>query len=425
MAEASKKKLALVLSGGGARGAYEAGIIHYIRTRLPPSISRRINFDILCGSSVGAINICFLGATAHNLEYQGQKAFELWNDLKQENIYRRGVGPLTKFVGRTLSGVIRNFLRIRSQDGNDIAPKKVFFRGLLDTAPLPYFLRKAIPWKQIALNIQNGPLKAMSITTTNVHTGKMELFIDKRPEIHYSGRHAAHFETLDVIHAMASAAIPIFFPAICIRGNYYCDGGLRLNTPLSPAIQLGADRILVVGLHHKSERAEYKMEEAFDVCNIPPTMGEMIGQVLKTIFVDRLDYDLVQLNRINQIIGWAEEVYGPEFLDRVNAHLATKPDRTDVAARGLKRLEISAIFPSVDIRKVFAECVETGSLMRKGLTYFERILLGTLDVDFNRGLDFLTFLLFMPPYLKKLLELGFEDAKAHHDKLAAFFEQSL
>src|SRR3990167_5295478 len=237
MPDAPKKKLALVLSGGGARGAYEAGIIHYIRTKLPPAISRRINFDILCGSSVGAINVCFLGANAHNLEYQGKKAFDLWNDLTQENIYKRGVGPLTKFVSRTMTGVMRNFLSIRANDGSTDGVKKVFFRGLLDTSPLPYFLRKTIPWKQIALNIQNGSMKAMSITTTNVHTGKMELFIDKRPEIHYSGRHPAHFETLDVMHAMASAAIPIFFPAIRIRGNYYCDGGLRLNTPLSPAIR--------------------------------------------------------------------------------------------------------------------------------------------------------------------------------------------
>jgi len=111
------KKLALVLSGGGARGAYEAGVIHYIRTKLKPEISRKRNFDIVCGSSVGAINTCFVAATSHDLDYQGKKAYELWKNMKQEYVYQRGMIGLTKLAGRTVAGVLGNFFSKTENDG--------------------------------------------------------------------------------------------------------------------------------------------------------------------------------------------------------------------------------------------------------------------------------------------------------------------
>lgn len=412
-------KLALVLSGGGARGAYEAGIIHYIRTQLPKSKAIR-PFDILCGSSVGAINASFLAATSHNLEYQGKNVYHLWTQLNQDDIYKRGMGTLTRLAGLTLSGVFSN---IFSRDVDDLKKKRLYFRGFLDTSPFPVFLKKVIPWKQISLNIQNGITKALTVTGTNTSTGKMELFIEKHPSLDYSGRHLAHFTTIDARHAMASAAIPVLFPTVRVGRNYYCDGGLRLNTPLSPAVQLGADKVLVIGLHHISERAEQGAKEAFLDNDLPPTMGEVIGQVLKTIFVDRLDYDLEQLKRINNIIDWSEAIYGADYLSRVNQHLKDNNIREDIAKRGLKRLNVMSIFPSVDIRKIFSECVEGLAPMKKMMTSFEKALLKVLDVDLSHGQDFLSFILFAPTYMKKLVELGFEDAKSRHDDLISFFEE--
>ncbi len=278
------QKIGLVLSGGGVRGAYQAGVIHYIRTQLPKEISKKIRFDILCGSSVGAINVCFLAATSHDPEYQGQMAFELWQQLKQEYIYRRGVGSMTKLATRTFSGVFKNIFFGGRNSRNLV--DKTHFRGFLDSSPFPQFLGGLIPWQQIRLNIQNGSTKALSVTGTNVHTGKMELFVERHKSICYTGRHPAHFVDIDVNHATASAAIPILFPSIRIGRHYYCDGGLRLNTPISPAIQLGADKIFVIGLHHQSERAKPDEEDKGLTYDIPPTMGEMLGQVMKTLFVD-------------------------------------------------------------------------------------------------------------------------------------------
>lgn len=422
MTNGSQKKLALVLSGGGARGAYEAGIIHYIRTQLPKHISQKRPFDIVCGSSVGAINTCFMAATSHNLEYQGKMAHEFWSKLEQERIYKRGVGSLTRFTWRTLSSIFSQIFGSKTIDDNSKKLKKYHFKGLLDTSPFPFFLKDIIPWKQITLNIQRGLTSAISVTGTNAHTGKMELFIEKHPSVSYTGRHRAHFVTIEARHAMASAAIPILFPTVRVGRNYYCDGGLRLNTPLSPAIQLGADKMLVIGLHHVTERAEQGVDEPFTESILPPTLGEVIGKVLNSIFLDKLDYDLEQMERINKIIEWGEHAYGSEFLGKINEYLSQRSKENNQPIRKFRRLEVMTIFPSVDIRKIFAECVVEPRFLKKSLTAFERTMMKLLDLDIRHANDFLSFILFVPQYLNKMLDLGFEDAKLHHDELVGFFE---
>lgn len=413
-----EQKIGLVLSGGGVRGAYQAGVLHYIRTKLPKEISKKIRFDVLCGSSVGAINVCFLAATSHDPEYQGQMAYELWQQLKQENIYRRGMGSMTKLASRTFTGIFKNIFFGGKNTSRLV--DKTYFKGFLDSSPFPRMLSQLIPWQQIRLNIQNGSTKALSVTATNVHTGKMELFVERHKSICYTGRHPAHFVDIDVQHATASAAIPILFPSIRIGRHYYCDGGLRLNTPISPAIQLGADKIFVIGLHHASERAKTDDAHVGLTYDIPPSMGEMLGQVLKTLFVDRLDYDIIQLNRINQIIDTAEAVYGTDFLHRMNNYLTSGHEQKDIAQRGIKKIEVMSLFPSRDVRQIFYDTMVHTNEVRKYLTTFEKMLLKMLDVDLKNGLDFLTFIMFSPPFINGLLELGFEDARAKHDELISF-----
>ncbi len=417
-----RKKLALVLSGGGARGAYEAGIIHYIRTRLPPEISRHRPFDIFCGSSVGAINTCFMASSNHNLEYQGRRLFEIWKNLNQAQVYRRGLVHLTRLVGRSFAGIMGNFFRKKSRESLQ-SQKRIHFTGFLDTSPLPYLLKEIISWKQVSLNIQNGSPLAVSVTATNVHTGKMELFIDKHPSASYTGRHRAHFVNLEADHAMASAAIPILFPTVRVGSHHYCDGGLRLNTPLSPAIQLGADKVLVIGLHHITERAEQKDDQILEELPIPPTMGEVMGKVLNSIFLDRLEYDLEQMKRINRILEAGEVLCGGDFLGRFNEYMSEKDRRRDVWGHQFKKLEVFKIFPSQDIRKIFTSCLANPDSFGKHLTSFEKFVFRILDVDLRRGQEFLSFVLFVPEYLQKLLELGFEDAKAHHEELVRFFQE--
>ncbi len=412
MPDSTHPKLALVLSGGGARGAYEAGIVHYIRTMLPYG-SRNRHFDIHCGTSVGAINTSFMAATADNLDLQGKDIRRLWETVREENIFRRDQIAFWKFLSKTSTGALRGLIR---------GPLKTVrhFNGFLDTSPFLPFIQKVIPWKGISQNIRKGLVQAVSLVATNVFTGRTELFVEKYPTVEYSGDYIFHHTPIEPLHAMASAAIPIVFPTILINGIAYTDGGLRLNTPMSPAIQLGADSILVVGLHHRAKPGE----------TIPfhgekgkfPSLGQVMGRVMNSVFLDRIQYDMEQLDRINKIIDWGEMLYGEDFLEDLNRMIRKKRISGDIANRGLKRLKVLRIRPSQDIAEIFSDCYRRGK--DKHFSSFEKFLVRILDVDPTGGVDFLSYLVFMPEYLKKLIELGFEDARSHHADLKEFLALS-
>ncbi|MBI2068339.1 MAG: patatin-like phospholipase family protein [Deltaproteobacteria bacterium] len=405
------RKTALVLSGGGARGAYEAGIIHYLRTMLPPKI-RNHSFDIQCGSSVGAINSSFMASSAHDLELQGRRIHEVWSKLTPDRIYRRQTIALLDFLRKGGRGLLMNFIR-RNQTGIP------HFRGFLDTSPFLPFMEQEIDWKQITRNIKAGLVQALSISATNVFTGRLELFIQKRDDVEYSGSYITHFTKIRPIHTMASAAIPIIFPTVDVDGIPYTDGGLRLNTPMSPAIQLGADSLFIIGLHHRAKPGE--KIPSIGKKGVPPSMGQVLGRVMNSIFLDRTQYDLEQLERINRIIDWSEELYGENYLEDLNQMLRRKEIRGDVADRGLKRLRVLRIRPSEIIGDIFDHAFRKHR--DQYFSNFEKFLVRFLDIDPSGGVDFLSYIAFIPEYLKKLIELGFEDARSNHKEIVEFFER--
>ena len=401
-------RLALVLSGGGARGAYEAGIVHYLRTALPARVRKR-RFDIHCGCSVGAINTCFTVATAHDHDFQGREIKRLWESVRQENIYRRNISALAGFISRSSAGMFSKMIK-GSGKGT------LHFPGFLDSSPFLPFIKKVIPWKNITKNIDSGLVQALSLVATNVHTGRMELFLQKHPTVQYHGEHMIRVTTIAPEHARASAAIPVIFPTVLVNGIPYTDGGLRLNTPLSPAIHLGADSILVIGLNHRAAPGEEvpslgeKGEQA--------ALGQVVGRVMNSVFLDKIQYDLEQVERINRIIEWGEAVYGNGFLTKINKMLKKNALSGDIADRGLKKLRVLRIRPSLDIAEVFRHCFPKEKNLH--FTTFEKFLIKILDVDPTSGVDFLSYIAFMPGYLKKLFELGFEDARSHHQELVEF-----
>lgn len=406
---------ALILSGGGARGAYEAGVMHYVNSVLSQDSNIISHFDVYCGSSVGSINTCFLASAAHQDPVtRGNSIYHTWKDLKQEQIYKRDVSSLTGFLLRAAGGITLNFLRSPQRANRE---NVTHFRGFFNTQPFPFFLKDHISFKDLNRNVDEGLVTAVAVTTTNLRTDQMELFIKKKPSHPYRGPYTVHETRLSFKHAMASAAIPIFFPAIRIQGTYYVDGGLRLNTPLSPAIQLGAEKIFLIGLHNVEERRSQL--DDLDI-ELPPTLGELIGKVLNSIFLDRADYDLEQLDRINSIISWGKSRYGENFLDELNKTASKIKNRKTIEKRSLKNIQAFSIFPSRDIRKVFYECITEPHVYKKYFGAFEKLFLKILDVDIVQGQDFLSYLMFLPNYLNRLLELGYEDAKAKHDEIAAF-----
>jgi len=411
-------RLALVLSAGGARGAYEAGVIHYIRTGLPKPFCQR-HFDILSGTSVGAINIATLASTAEDPRMQGERLKELWCSLKQDNIYRRDFGAASHFLASTVGGIFRNLatfniLKIGRRKGPH-------FTSFLDTTPLREYLLKTIPFEKIEDNVLHGPLDAVVMNATNLGSGNNELFLQKKPEIRYDGHYIHHEVKIQVEHTMASSAIPIIFPSVKLDNTFYADGGLRLFTPMSPAIQLGADHLIVVGLRRRPTIREIKKEHKNDKKK-EPTISDQMGRMLNGLFLDRIQHDFQQLNRINTIIEMSEKVYGKEYLEKVSQAMIKHGLKGDIASRGLKRIKAIEIQPSRSISSLFLQWFKKTKKSDFQFSSFEKMLIRILDIDPATGKDLLSYLTFAPSYLQELFQLGYEDAQRQKSQIIELME---
>ncbi|MDP2600437.1 MAG: patatin-like phospholipase family protein [Deltaproteobacteria bacterium] len=411
----AQPKIALVLSGGGARGAYEAGVISYLREKIMPD---RHGFAIHSGTSAGAINTCFLAATADAPKTQGKKIRQVWEKLRSSDIYRGDFGAVTKVLARAAGfGVshLFSFVPVIKKWGEDVKP----FQGLLDTSPFIPFLKKNIPFENIRRNVQEGPVDAVSITTTNAGSGKMELFINKKENCPYTGAYRIHMEPLDWTHPMASAAVPLIFPPVRIGAYFYVDGSIRQNTPMSPAVQLGADKVFIVGLTFKPSK-ETTGKYAFRDPNAYPSFTHLAGKLLNALFLDHIDYDLEQMTRINRIIEWSQKVYGPDYLKKLNEMLRAEGIEGDIANRGLKKIESYPLFPSEDFGSIATERLLKISRSKNKLSSVERFFLKFMEIDPNADLDLLSYLMFDKEYIGALIETGIRDARAHESELGKF-----
>ncbi len=410
MTNERKTETALVLAGGGTRGAYEAGVIHYIRTKLPPDIARRFQFDIHCGSSVGAINAAWMAATAEDLVFQGNDLMQRWLAVRTENIYRTGPVSLGKLLLRSIIGITAHFLGI--EGWKEKGDRSLHFQGLFDTQPFFLFLRQGCHWPNITKNLEAGRIDGVCVSATNMHTGQVELFVQKRPDVQHSERMPTHQVKLSPRHVMASAAIPILFPPVPIEDVYYNDGGLRLNTPLAPAVSLGAGRILMIGTHFRRGGRMTDTQGRF-VAPRYPTLAEILGRVLQSILTDRLQSDSEQVERINRVLRAIEKNTSPEIYSQVCREAS------------VRQIEELVIMPSVDIATLVDETVRGSLKNLRTFSSLERAILRILEAGPGSGSDFLSYFLFEPSYLKKLVDLGYEDAHAQHDEIAAFAERSI
>ncbi len=406
--------LGLVLSAGGARAAYEAGVISYIRNGLPKSVSNKA-FDVLCGSSAGAINIVGMASLAHDPLYQGEHILKLWMNLTQDNIYKRDFSTTASFVMNSLRGIVRNLTTLNPFDlGNKKGPHLTAF---FDTSPLQEHLKRIIPFDLIQKNLDQNHIKGVSITTTNTRSGRCELFMQKRKDLEYTGDYINHQVALAAEHVMASAAIPVIFPSIKIGNTYYTDGGLRLFTPMSPAIQLGADRIIIVGLRHRATPEEIEKYDSKDMTH-PPSVAELMGRVMNGIFLDRIQFDLEQAQRINKIIDWSEHVFGGDYIEKINKFLLKQKIIGDIASRGLRKLRYVEILPSEFVSSIFErwfnKARKEGSIEFSSI---EKLLTRLLDVNTEGAIEMLSYLTFSKDYLKELIDLGYEDAKRQRNRL--------
>lgn len=399
---------ALVLSGGGARGAYEVGVLSYILRQLPQQLVKPGAIKIFCGTSVGAVHACFLASSAQLPEHHMAHMEQVWADLRIDQLVRLGALDLLR-LPKDLFGLIT---------GGEIP-----LGMLLDIPAFRKLVAGEIPWPQIGRNIDAGLIQNLTVSTTHIESGRTVVFIDGAqkalPSWTRDARRLARLGRIGPQHAIASAAIPLLFPAVSIDGAYYCDGGLRQNTPLSPALRLGADRVLVVAVGHGhdtgDEAAGHAAAKLLRVGNPEqfPAASLVLGKVLNALLLDHLDYDLTQLRGINRILEDGEAAFGPTFKETLSG--------TTARFRGASYRPIDplVIRPSQDLGQLAWAWMQEEGMGLAGV--LGRVLSAVGRSQRAYSADFLSYLLFDGRYGRHLLALGMADAHAARDQLIAFF----
>jgi NTE family protein len=401
----------LVMSGGGARGAYEVGVLRYLLDDLPKRLGKPAPFRIITGTSVGAVHACYV-AGAQGEPDAGARLVDIWRNLDVGGVYALHVADTLGLPLRLL-GLLRG-----STSLPEVAPDRL--AGLLDTKPLEQLVRRAIPWDRLRARVDSGEVDAVAIAATEIASGKSVVWVDRRGSMVGGWAHdpfvIARPAALTPLHALASAAIPFLFPALRVDDSYYCDGGLRLNTPLAPALRLGADRLLILGLRHvptpEEEAALGRPREG----NYR-SLSYLTGKVLNALLLDHIDYDVDRLRIVNAILDTGQRAYGPDFLTRIN--------ETVEALRGTAYRVVENVYlqPSRDLGVMAAECLAH----RQQPSGIRQRLSETLLRYAARGIsveaDLLSYLLFDRCYAQHLIDLGYADATARSDELVALLEE--
>ena len=394
---------ALVLSGGGARGAYEVGVIRYVRERL--NVDTR--FDVITGTSVGAINGAYLAATCDRPRAQGRALQRVWSGLTIDRVYELGWQQL-----RGLPRVLFGRALPKMSHGASVG-------GLVDATALEQLVREQIPWRRITENLANGHLDAFSITATEVATGISTVFVQsgrRRPEPWPEGTNETVVRTgITAAHTLASAAIPILFPAVKVGDQLFVDGALRQNTPLRPALRLGAQRMLVIGLRNAEAATERRARERAAATGVYPNAFFLLGKLMNSLMLDKVEADLERIEQTNRILERGCAEFGPDFAKRLSEAVGR-----DVPWHGVETLMIQ---PSEDLGRIAWEVVrDTGlrnyegmvpSVIRRAVEADERAEGGESDLA--------SYVLFDPEFINRLIELGYADAARHHDALLELF----
>ena len=397
----------LVLSGAAALGAYEAGVARYITEEIARSLGRAVRFDILSGTSAGGINAAALASAAPDPGCGAAQLCDVWSRLELAELLRPSAAELLRILLDMDGGSGRVLRALRSRLGRG---------GLFDPSGLERLLSSRLSLGRISDNVRDGWVRAVALSTTHVATGEAHVFYQascEHPPWPREPDLVPRLAKLSTSHALASAAIPLLFPAVDIDGDLYCDGGLRQMIPLSPAIHLGATRLVVVAPLSRTRAAAPEQAHARRQAVGSPLY--LAGKALNAFFFDRVEADLARLAHINDILRAGRNCFGPAFEADLNDELAR------IGTGPLRRIHVVRIEPSRPLGALAIEHVTSGDFSRQPRSAASRLIDCLAERDLAGTGDLLAYLLFDGAFAAELIELGRADAAAHHDELCSFF----
>jgi NTE family protein len=401
-------RVALVLAGGAARGAYEVGILQYIAEEVTRDLGRDPPLDIFCGTSVGAINGCALAAFADTPRTRIHRLTTSWRSLRVDDVVRINPSHVSKFL-RSAFGPAPLQSAVTDER----------YGGIIDPVGMEHIIRDSIPFARIEEHLRSGLLWGVTVSATHIATGNTLVFVSRHepglPRWSRDPKVVARRVTLRISHALASAAIPLMFPAVRIDGEFYCDGGLRQNVPLSPARHLGANRVLVISPRYIDEVPP--LPERPDPQARMPGPAFLVGKALNSLLLDRVENDIERLQRINELLLAGQRRYGPEFVREINLAMGHKDPE-----RGLRPLRALLVRSSQNMGKMAAEYVRSKQFGQRASGMVSRLLHKVADQTDNEA-DLLSYVLFDGEFAGQLIELGRKDARAQHRELCEFFTQ--
>jgi NTE family protein len=372
-----KPRAGLVLTGGGARAAYQVGVVKAVRDLLGNPVKNP--FPIVCGTSAGAINAATLAVFADNFSRGVANLLEVWENMHCQQIYRTDAWHILRAGARWLAAMMLVSRR------NPVS--------LLDNAPLRDMLERNLDFSKIQTHIDAGALYAVCVTASGYTTGQSVSFFQGGSGLEGWERNqrigAAVPLKLDLL--LASAALPFIFPAVKVHREYFGDGSMRQIAPVSPALHLGADRVLIVGTGRQTQ------DSARARSNVYPSLAQIAGHALNSIFLDSLMVDIERLERINRTVK------------------LIPPDKMSDSALQLRPVKVLFITPSQPLERIAARFIHE-------LPATVRFILRPTGALNRSGSNLASYLLFEESFCRALIDLGYQDTMAREAEVREFFE---